>query len=53
MQLRPTVKPMAKALEYDVSLFERLYTGPNERGIARTMLDVCILVFLLILMGFY
>lgn len=40
VQLRPTVKPMAKALEYDVSLFERLYTGPNRHEIQRTMLDV-------------
>lgn len=31
---------MAKALEYDVSLLERLYTGPSRPEINRTMLDV-------------
>ncbi|KAF4607757.1 hypothetical protein EYR40_000092 [Pleurotus pulmonarius] len=40
VQLRPTVRHMAKALEYDVSLFERLYTGPNLPMMSRTMLDV-------------
>ncbi|PPQ66641.1 hypothetical protein CVT24_006933 [Panaeolus cyanescens] len=45
VQLRPTVRPMAKALEYDVSLLERLYTKtPNNQaalsGMSKTMLDV-------------
>jgi hypothetical protein len=41
VQLRPTVRPMAKALEYDVSLLERLYTDSSRPEIQRTMLDVC------------
>ncbi|KAJ3554369.1 hypothetical protein NM688_g3145 [Phlebia brevispora] len=40
VQLRPTVKPMGKALEFDKSLFERLYTGPSYRSMTRTMLEV-------------
>ncbi|KAH9941433.1 RNA dependent RNA polymerase-domain-containing protein [Amylocystis lapponica] len=40
VQLRPTVRPMGKALEFDKSLFERMYTGPAFRGLSRTMLDV-------------
>lgn len=40
MQLRPTVRPTGKALEFDRSLFERLYTGPDFPRLARTMLDV-------------
>ncbi|KAJ6450386.1 RNA-directed RNA polymerase [Mycena sanguinolenta] len=40
VQLRPTVKKMGKALEFDVSLLERLYTGENVTGMAKTMLDV-------------
>jgi hypothetical protein len=44
VQLRPTVRPMAKALEYDVSLLERLYTDPSRPEIQRTMLDVCLLL---------
>ncbi|TCD62010.1 hypothetical protein EIP91_007628 [Steccherinum ochraceum] len=40
VQLRPMVKPMGKALEYDKSLFERLWTGPPHTGLTRTMLDV-------------
>ncbi|KAH9833398.1 RNA dependent RNA polymerase-domain-containing protein [Rhodofomes roseus] len=41
VQLRPTVRPMGKALEFDKSLFERLYTGPLYSRMTRTMLDVC------------
>lgn len=40
VQLRPTVRPMGKALEFDKSLFERLYTGPLFANMTRTMLDV-------------
>ena len=41
VQLRPTVRNMAKALEYDVSLLERLYTTASDAtGMAKTMLDV-------------
>jgi len=41
VQLRPTVRNMAKALEYDVSLLERLYTkATQDVGIIKTMLDV-------------
>lgn len=40
VQLRPTVRPMGKALEFDKSLFERLYTGPMFVNMTRTMLDV-------------
>ncbi|KAG8739309.1 hypothetical protein FRC10_005793 [Ceratobasidium sp. 414] len=39
VQLRPTVKPQAKALDHDVSLLERLYKGPEQPGISRIMLD--------------
>ncbi|KAJ7754189.1 RNA-directed RNA polymerase [Mycena maculata] len=39
VQLRPTVKSMGKALEFDVSLLERLYTGANAPGLVKTMLD--------------
>lgn len=31
---------MGKALEFDKSLFERLYTGPLFANMTRTMLDV-------------
>lgn len=31
---------MGKALEFDKSLFERLYTGPLYPAMSRTMLDV-------------
>ena len=31
---------MAKALEYDVSLLERLYTAPDANGMEKIMLDV-------------
>ncbi|KAL4068636.1 RNA dependent RNA polymerase-domain-containing protein [Scleroderma yunnanense] len=40
VQLRPTVKPMGKALEYDVSLMERLYTAETRPGTIKTMLNV-------------
>ncbi|KAJ7258424.1 AAA domain-containing protein [Mycena haematopus] len=40
VQLRPTVKKMGKALEFDVSLLERLYTGEDVPGMAKTMLDI-------------
>ncbi|KAF8555926.1 RdRP-domain-containing protein [Imleria badia] len=40
VQLRPTVKPMGKALEYDVSLLERLYTSNAHPGTVKTMLNV-------------
>jgi len=40
VQLRPTVKPMGKALEYDVSLMERLYTAETRPGTVKTMLNV-------------
>lgn len=40
VQLRPTVKPMGKALEYDVSLMERLYTADPHPGTVKTMLNV-------------
>ncbi|CAE6538465.1 unnamed protein product [Rhizoctonia solani] len=39
VQLRPTVRLQAKALDYDVSLLERLYTGPERTGMSRIMLD--------------
>lgn len=40
VQLRPTVKKVGKALQFDVSLLERLYTGTEDQRIAKTMLDV-------------
>ncbi|KAI5119487.1 hypothetical protein M0805_009511 [Coniferiporia weirii] len=40
VQLRPTVKPMGKALEFDVSLFERLFTAAEHPWMARIMLNV-------------
>ncbi len=33
-------KKLGKALEFDVSLLERLYTGDDRPGISKTMLDV-------------
>lgn len=40
VQLRPTVRPLAAALGYDVSLFERLYTTKQTvAGMCRVMLD--------------
>ena len=38
IQLRPTVTPQAAAQEFDISLFERLYTQQDER-VARVMLN--------------
>ena len=40
VQLRPMVRNMAKALLHDVSMLERLYTGPNAEGMSKTMLNV-------------
>ncbi|KXN84461.1 putative RNA-dependent RNA polymerase 1 [Leucoagaricus sp. SymC.cos] len=40
VQLRPMVRRMAEALEYDVSLLERLYTKSESQEIVKTMLDV-------------
>ena len=40
VQLRPTVRPMGRALEFDRSLFERLYTGPQYPNMTKTMLEV-------------
>ncbi|KDQ53776.1 hypothetical protein JAAARDRAFT_61145 [Jaapia argillacea MUCL 33604] len=41
VQLRPTVKPMAKLLNYDVSLLERLWPVAGQlAGVKHTMLDV-------------
>ncbi|KAH7343653.1 RNA dependent RNA polymerase-domain-containing protein [Rhizoctonia solani] len=45
VQLRPTVRPQAKALDYDASLMERLYTGPEQAGMSRIMLDVALARF--------
>ena len=52
VQLRPMVRNMAKALLHDVSMLERLYTGPNLEGMSKTMLNVSLwssgtLIFLL------
>ncbi|KAI0364829.1 P-loop containing nucleoside triphosphate hydrolase protein [Pilatotrama ljubarskyi] len=40
VQLRPTVKPMGKTLEFDKSLFERLWKRSDYPELARAMLDV-------------
>jgi len=40
VQLRPMVRNMAKALLHDISMLERLYTGPNAKGMSKTMLNV-------------
>ena len=40
VQLRPMVRNTAKALLHDVSVLERLYTGPSAKGISKTMLNV-------------
>lgn len=40
VQLRPMVRSLGHALLYDVSLFERLYKGPNVAGLSKTMLNV-------------
>lgn len=47
VQLRPTVRPMGKALEFDKSLFERLYTGPDFANLSKTMLEVWLLCTLI------
>nr|GAT54553.1 predicted protein [Mycena chlorophos] len=39
VQLRPIVKNMGRVLQSDISLMERLYTGPARPGMVRTMLD--------------
>lgn len=42
VQLRPTVNPTALALDFDVSLFERLYTNAKlngDQGVSTLMLD--------------
>ena len=49
VQLRPMVRPLGRALQYDVSLFERLYTGNSMNGMSRTMLDVSLQFVSLIL----
>jgi regulator of nonsense transcripts 1 len=38
-QLRPTVQQLTLALDFDVSLFERLYTGPPTPGLRKLMLE--------------
>ncbi|KAF9069456.1 RdRP-domain-containing protein [Rhodocollybia butyracea] len=40
VQLRPMVRSLGPALLYDISLFERLYKGPNVAGLSKTMLNV-------------
>ncbi|KAE9396457.1 RdRP-domain-containing protein [Gymnopus androsaceus JB14] len=40
VQLRPMVRTLGPALLYDVSLFERLYKGPDVHGLSKTMLNV-------------
>ncbi|KAF5351219.1 hypothetical protein D9756_008167 [Leucocoprinus leucothites] len=40
VQLRPMVRRMAEALEYDVSLLERLYTKSENEAMIKTMLDI-------------
>ncbi|OBZ65910.1 ATP-dependent helicase upf1 [Grifola frondosa] len=40
VQLRPTVRPMGKALEFDKSLFESLWTGQQFPDMSRAMLEV-------------
>ncbi|KAG7097929.1 hypothetical protein E1B28_005240 [Marasmius oreades] len=41
VQLRPTVKPLGKILQFDVSLLERLYTIDEEvPGLNKAMLDI-------------
>lgn len=39
-QLRPTVRPRAKAVDFDRSLLERLYTRPDRPGMSRIMREV-------------
>ncbi|QRV85064.1 RNA-dependent RNA polymerase [Ceratobasidium sp. AG-Ba] len=38
-QITEAFQIRAKALDYDVSLLERLYTGPEQAGMSRIMLD--------------
>ncbi|KAF5370335.1 hypothetical protein D9758_006999 [Tetrapyrgos nigripes] len=40
VQLRPTVKNLGRALQFDVSLLERLYTKGSDAMISKTMLDI-------------
>lgn len=40
VQLRPTVRKMGKALEFDISLLERLYTHIQAPEMRKTMLDM-------------
>lgn len=40
VQLRPTVKRLSETIQSDVSLFERLYTGPELVGMSKSMLNV-------------
>ncbi|KAJ3842639.1 RdRP-domain-containing protein [Lentinula raphanica] len=40
VQLRPMVRTLGPALLYDVSLFERLYKGPDRVRLSKTMLNV-------------
>ncbi len=42
VQLRPMVRSLGHALMYDVSLFERLYKGPDIPGLSKTMLNVSV-----------
>lgn len=39
VQLSATVKEHAKAFDFDISLFERLYTEEREKKVAKVMLD--------------
>ena len=40
VQLRATVQKHAVVSDFDVSLFERLYTAPKGPGVAKAMLDI-------------
>jgi regulator of nonsense transcripts 1 len=40
VQLRATTQQHSKALDMDVSLFERLYTTPDNQSVVKVMLDV-------------
>lgn len=40
VQLRPFVRPIGKVLEYDISLFDRLYNKPEHPQVSHIMLDV-------------
>jgi superfamily I DNA and/or RNA helicase len=39
VQLRATVQRSAVLTSFDMSLFERLYTAPDRKGVAKVMLD--------------